>query len=142
MSGVLGTISVARATGSVVEGEALVSTHGFSPRYDLDRLTGFVTRKGHDLYGVSIADRICIFAAAKGGIAAGWAYHDLSTKGLAPRALVFGITNPVMVQGAIFADITLTEGWDSSPYELIETGDWIRVDPDRCVVEVVARQDA
>ena len=30
-------IHVSRAFGSMVEGEALVSEEGFSPRYDLDR---------------------------------------------------------------------------------------------------------
>ena len=126
-----------RATGSAVEGEALVSTHGFSPRYDLDRWTGIITRRGHDLEGVSIVDKICVFASAKGGIAAGWAYYDLKTKGLAPRALLFGEVNPVMVQGAIFAGITLTEGWSPCPSECMTTGDWVRVDPEHRVVEVL-----
>ena len=35
MSGAI--IRVTRAFGPVVEGEALVSEEGFSPRYDLDR---------------------------------------------------------------------------------------------------------
>ena len=130
-------ISVACAAGEQAEGEALVSTHGFSPRYDLDRLTGRITRRGHDLEGMTIANKICFFAAAKGGIAAGWAYYDLACKGLAPRALVFGATNPVMVQGAIFAGIPLTEGWEPSPYGLVSTGDWVRVDPARRIVEVL-----
>jgi len=135
----LNSIAVERATGEVVEGAALVSTQGFSPRYDLDRSTGLISRRDHDLKGATIADRICIFAAAKGGIAAGWAYYDLKCKGLAPRALVFGVTNPVMVQGAIFAGITLTEGWTPPPYEWIRTGDWVRVDPEKRVVELLRR---
>ena len=132
-------IAVARATGSTVEGEALVTTHGFSPRYDLDRWTGIITRRGHDLEGASIAGKICVFASAKGGIAAGWAYYDLKMKGLAPHAFVFGEVNPVMVQGAVFAGITLTEGWSPSPYDCMRTGDWVRVDPERLVVEVLGR---
>lgn len=139
MSAVLGVITVDRGLGDVVEGELLLSHDGFSPRYDLDRLTGVITRNGHDLEGASIADRICVFTEAKGGIAAGWAYNDLKHKRLAPRALVFGVTNPVMVQGAIFAGIPLTEGWSPSPFELMKTGDWVRVDPGRCVVELLQR---
>lgn len=133
-------IAVARATGHVVEGEALVSRHGFSPRYDLDRRSGIITRRGHDLEGVSIADKICVFASAKGGVAAGWAYYDLKTKGFAPRAFVFGEVNPVMVQGAVFAGITLTEGWSLSPYEWMATGDWVRVDPEQRVLELLDRR--
>ncbi len=122
-------IEVERAAGEIVEGVALFSTEGFSPRYDLDRWTGEISRPGHAVEGENIKDKILFFPTAKGGIAAGWAFHDLKTKGIAPKALVFGVTNPVMVQGAVFADITITEGWSRDPFEVIRTGDTVRVDP-------------
>jgi predicted aconitase with swiveling domain len=131
----LRSLVVSRATGPIVEGKALVSTHGFSPRYDLDRWSGVITRAGHDLEGISISGNVCFFASAKGGIAAGWAFHDLKSKGIAPLALVFGEVNPVMVQGAIFAGITLADGFTSGDTALL-TGTWVRVDPRRRVVEV------
>jgi predicted aconitase with swiveling domain len=106
---------VKRAFGPVVEGEALVSTEGFSPRYDLDRWSGLISRPGHALEGHNIKDKILITPSAKGGIAAGWAFYDIKHKGIAPKAFVFGVTNPVMVQGAVFAGITITEGWSRSP---------------------------
>ena len=109
------TIEVERAAGKVVEGEALVSTEGFSPRYDLDRWTGEISRPGHAIGGENIKDKILFFPSAKGGIAAGWAFHDLKTKGIAPKALVFGVSNPVMVQGAVFAGITITEAARETP---------------------------
>ena len=122
-------LRVERAFGPVVEGEAVVSEEGFSPRYDLDRWSGIITKPGHKLEGISIKDRICFFPTAKGGIAAGWAFNDIKGKGIAPKAFIFGIANPVMVQGAIFAGITITEGWDRHPRDVIRTGDWVRVDP-------------
>jgi predicted aconitase with swiveling domain len=130
-------LSVERAFGPVVEGEALVFAEGFSPRYDLDRWSGVVSRPGHALEGRSIADRILFLPSAKGGIAAGWAFHDLEWKRIAPKAFVFGVTNPVMVQGAIFAGITITAGWEPDPRGLIETGARVRVDPARLSVEVL-----
>ena len=133
------TIEVARAFGPVVEGEALVSEEGFSPRYDLDRWTGVITKPGHKLEGSSIVDKVCFFPSAKGGIAAGWAFYDLKWKKIAPKAFVFGVTNPVMVQGAVFADIAITEGWSQPPTALIRTGDWVRVDPGRKVIELLRR---
>ena len=132
-------MKVMRASGPVVEGEALVSEEGFSPRYDLDRWSGLITKPGHKLEGTSIVDKICFFATAKGGIAAGWAFYDLKSKRLAPRAFVFGITNPVMVQGAVFAGIPITEGWDPHPREVVKTGDWVRVDPGKKLIEVLRR---
>ncbi|MFZ5509532.1 MAG: aconitase X swivel domain-containing protein [Pseudomonadota bacterium] len=134
-------IQVDRAFGPVVEGEALVSEEGFSPRYDLDRWSGIITKPGHRLEGASIRDKICFFPTAKGGIAAGWAYHDIKCKGIAPKALVFGVTNPVMVQGAVFAGITITEGWAPHPSDVVRTGDWVRVDPRRRIIEVLARRE-
>jgi len=139
MSEPLAAICVERAFGPVVEGEAVVSTEGFSPRYDLDRWTGVITKPGHKLEGVSIKDRICFFPTAKGGIAAGWAFYDIRHKGIAPRAFVFGVTNPVMVQGAVFAAIAITEGWSPDPAGVVRTGDWVRVDPGRKVIEVLRR---
>ncbi len=134
------TISVDRAFGPVVEGEALVSTEGFSPRYDLDRWTGEISRPGHALEGENIKDRILFFPTAKGGIAAGWAFYDVKTKGIAPKAFIFGVTNPVMVQGAVFAGITITEGWSQNPIGLIRTGDLVRVDPSAKKIEVLDRR--
>lgn len=132
-------ITVERAFGPVVEGEALVSSEGFSPRYDLDRWTGEISRPGHDIEGANITDKVLFFPTAKGGIAAGWAFYDLASKGMAPKAIVFGKTNPVMVQGAIFAGITITEGWSQDPATTIKTGDTVRVDPANRKVELLAR---
>lgn len=139
MSDSIQTITVERAFGPVVEGEAVVSQEGFSPRYDLDRWSGEITKPGHKLEGTNIRDKICFFPTAKGGIAAGWAFYDIRHKGIAPKAFVFGVTNPVMVQGAVFAGITITEGWSRNPAEVVRTGDWVRVDPQRRTVEVLRR---
>jgi len=135
----LATLRVERAAGPVVEGEALVSEEGFSPRYDLDRWSGVITKPGHRLEGQSIVDRVCFFPTAKGGIAAGWAFFDLRGKNIAPKAFVFGVTNPVMVQGAVFAGIPITAGWELDPRQAVKTGDWVRVDPPRRVIEVLRR---
>jgi predicted aconitase with swiveling domain len=132
-------IRVSRAYGKAVEGEALVSGEGFSPRYDLDRWSGVITKPGHELEGVNIRDKIMFFPTAKGGVAAGWAFHDIRSKGFAPKALVFGVTNPVMVQGAVFAGMTITEGWSRDPRSCIRTGDRVRVDPASKSIVVLKR---
>lgn len=142
MSARRGVIRVRRAFGKTVEGEAVVSWEGFSPRYDLDRATGVITKIGHALEGVQLRDKILVTPTAKGGVAAGWAFFDIKSKGFAPLALVFGKTNPVMVQGAVFADLTITEGWTPSALEAIATGDIIRVNPGKKTIEVLKRRGA
>jgi hypothetical protein len=133
-------IKVKRAFGPVVEGEAIVSEEGFSPRYDLDRWTGVITKPGHKLEGVNIRDKILFFPTAKGGIAAGWAFYDIKAKGIAPKAFIFGVTNPVMVQGAVFAEMTITEGWSRDPRGCIRTGDIVRVDPRKKLITLLKRE--
>jgi predicted aconitase with swiveling domain len=135
----MSAIRVQRAFGPPVEGEALVSEEGFSPRYDLDRWSGLITKPGHRLEGQSIVGKVCFFPTAKGGIAAGWAFYDLQWKKIAPKAFIFGVTNPVMVQGAIFAGIPITEGWEPDARTLVHTGDWVRVDPARKLIEVLRK---
>jgi len=135
----LGKIRLARAFGPTVEGRALVSSEGFSPRYDLDRTSGIITKPGHALEGRTLKDAILITPSAKGGVAAGWAFLDMKAKGFAPKALVFGRTNPVMVQGAVFADITITEGWRPDALKSVRTGDLVRVDPKARTLEVLER---
>ena len=133
------TIRVERAAGDVVEGVALVSTEGFSPRYDLDRWSGEISRPGHAIEGKNIKNKILFFPTAKGGIAAGWAFYDLKYKGIAPKAIVFGVTNPVMVQGAVFAGITITEGWSQDPLGVVRTGDIVRVDPPNKRIQILSK---
>lgn len=123
------TITVTRAWGPTVEGEVLVMREGFSPRYDLDRVSGIISRIGHSAEGQSVKDRILVIPTSKGGVAGGWAFFDLLHKGIAPLALVFGKLNPVMVQGAVLAQMPITEGWDQDLTALLKNGDRIAIDP-------------
>jgi uncharacterized protein len=132
---------VNQAFGPVVEGQVLISQEGFSPRYDLDRWTGFITKPGHKLEGENIKDKICFFPTAKGGIAAGWAFYDIQHKGIAPKALIFGVTNPVMVQGAVLANIAITQGWSHHPSDVFQNGDLVRVDPSKRTIELIKKAD-
>ncbi|XUK90080.1 aconitase X swivel domain-containing protein [Bordetella pertussis] len=102
---------------------------GFSPRYDLDRWSGVISRIGHSAEGESIKDRILVIPTAKGGVAGGWAFYDLLHKGIAPKALVFGKLNPVMVQGAVLAGMPIMEGFDARLLQAIASGAALRLDP-------------
>ena len=60
--------------GADVEAEIVLSRDSFSIRYDMDRETGVISRKGHALEGRSLAGKIVYFPAVQGGVAAGWAF--------------------------------------------------------------------
>ena len=61
-------------------------------------------------------------------------------KKIAPRAFALGVTSPVMRQGAVFEGTPITAGWEPDLQDGVQTGDWVRVDPSRSVIEWVRRQ--
>jgi predicted aconitase with swiveling domain len=132
-------LHVLRAWGPTIEAPALVMREGFSPRYDLDRLTGVISRIGHSVQGESIKGRILVIPTTKGGVAGGWAFFDLLHKGIAPAGLVFGKLNPVMVQGAVLAGLPVTEGWSFNALDYLSNGDLLRVDPVNRAITVLRK---
>jgi predicted aconitase with swiveling domain len=125
--------------GPVVEGEALVTGDAFSPRYDLDRATGEISRRGHRAEGQNVRDKVLVVTTSKGGVAAGWAFYDLKRRGLAPRALICRSTNSVFVQGCVLANIPILHRLEPDPLEALCTGDRVRVEPQRGRVLVLER---
>ncbi len=122
-------VNLLRAWGPVVQAPLLVMREGFSPRYDLDRWTGVISRIRHSAEGESIRGRILVIPTTKGGVAGGWAFHDLVHKGIAPAGLVFGKLNPVMVQGAVLAGIPVAEGLTAQDLQALASGEVVRLDP-------------
>jgi uncharacterized protein len=117
------------AMGDRVEGIALVASDGFSARYDLDRLRGVFSRPQHRLAGQSYVGRILVLETAKGGVASAWMLRDMRERGLVPLALVFNSVNPIIAQGAAFADLPMLAGFDVDITSVIGTGDRVAVDP-------------
>lgn len=134
------TLKCHAGIGSRVAGEALVARDDFSARYDLDRINGVFSRPEHALAGRSYVDRILVLNTAKGGVASAWMLHEMASRGLAPKALLFNAANTVLAQGAAFAGMTLCDRFQSGDVTaLIETGDWLVVEPDAGMVTVTNR---
>jgi predicted aconitase with swiveling domain len=116
--------------GPEVSGEALVTDDNFSARYDLDRIQGIFSRPQHKLAGMSYVDKIMVFNTAKGGVASAWMLHEMKSRGVAPKAILFNSVNPILAQGAALADMALCDRFeDGDVTQLIETGDRVTVDP-------------
>ena len=47
----------------------------------------------------SYVDRILVFNDAKGGVATAWMLHEMASRGVVPRALIFNRGNPILAQG-------------------------------------------
>ncbi|MDX5446545.1 MAG: DUF126 domain-containing protein [Zoogloeaceae bacterium] len=125
--------------GKKVRGTALVAADNFSARYDLDRLQGVFSRPAHKLAGQSYVDRILVLNTAKGGVASAWMLHEMSSRNMAPTAILFNDANTILAQGAALAGMTLCHRFvDGDVTELIRTGDELIVDPEKGTVEIVS----
>jgi uncharacterized protein len=128
-----------RGVGPAVTGTALVAADNFSARYDLDRSRGIFSRPTHKLAGESYAGRILVLDGAKGGVATAWMLHDMASRGLVPRALIFNRVNPILAQGAAFGGVALVDRFAGDVTALFRTGDVLRVNPAQGVVEILNR---
>ena len=117
--------------GPAVEGEALVAKDDYSARYDLDRIKGVFSRPDHALAGESYHDKILVLNTAKGGVASAWMLHDMKTRGIVPKAILFNLANTILAQGAALAGLTMCDRFeDGDVTDLIRTGDQIQVNPE------------
>jgi len=66
---------------------------------------------------------------AKGGVATAWMLHEMTARGVMPAALVLNGVNPIMVQGAAFADFTMLSGFDVDITAAVPDGALVEVDP-------------
>jgi predicted aconitase with swiveling domain len=90
----------------------------------------------HALRGVSFAGKVLVFPGAKGS--SGWsnAFHLTRTFGVAPAAMLFNEMTTKIALGAVVTRAPALTDFDGDPLALIETGDWVRVDADRGLVEI------
>jgi predicted aconitase with swiveling domain len=123
--------------GPEVNGEALVTDDNFSARYDLDRIAGIFSRPQHKLAGQSYVDKVMVFNTAKGGVASAWMLHEMKSRGVAPKAILFNNVNPILAQGAALADMAMCDRFaDGDITRLIKTGDQVVVQPELGLVTV------
>jgi len=123
--------------GSTVVGEALVARDNFSARYDLDLKTGVFSRPSHKLFGESYVGKILILNVAKGGVATAWMLREMVQSGRAPKALILNFANPIMAQGAAFAELPLIDRFDVDITGVIRTGELVCCEPGTGTLRVV-----
>jgi uncharacterized protein len=130
-----------KGIGPAVVGIALVAPDNFSARYDLDRGRGVFSRPGHKLAGESYVARILVLDNAKGGVATAWMLHEMMARTIMPRGLIFNRVNPILAQGAAFANVSLVDRFDGDVTRLFRTDDELRVDLAAGIVEILNRDE-
>ena len=131
------TLTCHAGIGPRVEGIALVADDNFSARYDLDRIKGVFSRPQHKLFGKSYKDVILVLNTAKGGVATAWMLYEMTSRLVAPKAILLNQANTILVQGAALANMAMVDRFDEGDVtKLIETGDHLVVDPQAGQVDV------
>jgi predicted aconitase with swiveling domain len=133
------TLKGRKVVGGVVEGEALVTTDAWAAFMAIDADTGVVTEARHQLRGQSVKGKVLVFPRSKGS--SGWSMgaQALRFGGTAPLALVVSEIHAQSACGAIVMRVPTVTGFDQDPTAAIQTGDWVKVDGDRGIVEVTRR---
>jgi predicted aconitase with swiveling domain len=115
--------------GATVSGLALVANDDFSARYDMDRINGVFSRPAHALHGEHYVGTILILNNAKGGVASSWMLREMTSRDMAPTALVLNASNPIIAQGAAFADLPFVDRFGLDITQEIKSGDRVTVNP-------------
>lgn len=122
----------------VVEGQckakALASMKPISFLGGVDPSTGRIIEKGHDLYGENMKGKILCFPHGHGSTVGSYVLYSLSKRCLAPKAIVNQTADPVVVVGAIIANIPMIDKVDISQ---IKTGDLIEVNGREGIVRIL-----
>jgi predicted aconitase with swiveling domain len=135
------TLRGRKVVGGAIEGEALVTREHISGWGGIDPRTGSVIEVRHELRGQSFAGKVLVFPGAKGS--SGWSamFHATRMYGKAPAAMLFNEMTTKMALGAVVTHAPAMTDFDRDPLELIATGDWVKVDADRGIVEITKRAD-
>jgi predicted aconitase with swiveling domain len=129
-----------KIVGGYAEGEALVTRQSISGWGGVDPSTGTIIESRHELRGQSFKDKVLIFPGAKGS--SGWSaiFHTARLAGASPKAMIFKVVTTKVVLGAIVSHVPAITDLDADPLEVIDTGDWVKVNADAGIVEVIKKR--
>lgn len=106
-------------------GIALVSKKPISFLAGVDPKTGAVTERDHDLRGSYVKGKVLCFPYGHGSTVGSYVLYSLARNGVGPKAIVNAVADPVVVVGALIAEIPMV---DQVEIEQIVTGDLVKVD--------------
>lgn len=121
------------------EGEAIVTKVAFSFLGELDPTTGKVPSPSHELFDQTIAGKIFVFPTGKGSSAASivsWIAMQMRNN---PKAMICIEAEPIVAAAAITANIPMVDKLVENPLDVIKTGDFLKVDATKGIVEIVGK---
>jgi hypothetical protein len=130
------TLKCHKIVGGYGEGEALVS-HEAICFYLTDPRTGIVREKDHELFGKKLANKVLVFPSGKASsVVQIDGLFKLASRNLAPSAMIVRDIETVLIVSAVIARVPLVDRLEKNPFEIIHTGDLVKVDAERGTVTV------
>ena len=129
-----------KVVGGTSEGEALVTRQTISTWGGVDAVKGIITERNHELRDKSFKDKVLVFPSAKGS--SGWSTvaQVIRLTGQSPKAMIVREVNSLIAIGAVVMRVPTVTDLDQDPTEVIATGDWVRIDADKGMVEVIKNE--
>ena len=115
-------------------GEALVTSQGLSFYGGVDPETGVVVEKDHELEGQSITGKVLVFPSGKGSTVGSYVIYQLAKTGKGPVAIINQQTETIVAVGCIIGEIPAV---DRIPIDEIKTGQQLRIDATKGLVEII-----
>ena len=116
------------------KGLALVSMEPISFLGGVNPNSGLIIERNHDLKGKNVKGRILCFPHGHGSTVGSYVLYSLAKKGLGPKSIINQTADPVVVVGAIIANIPMIDQID---IQQIETGDNVEVDCSKGLIKIL-----
>ncbi|MDO9209858.1 MAG: DUF126 domain-containing protein [Deltaproteobacteria bacterium] len=128
-----------KVIGGKAEGEAVVTRQPVSFLGGVNPDKGIVVEKGHELEGQSLTGKIFVFPHGKGSTAGPYIIYAMAKRRTAPAAMINVEAEPIIAVGAAMGNIPLVDRLDQNPLEVIATGDYVKIDGDQGIAEVIKK---
>ncbi len=131
----------------IAEGEALVSRESLVWSHGVDPASGKIDDMRVSACGESVKDKILIYPLGKGSTSGATWMLETVRCGNGPMAIINKETELIIVAGALLSEklyskvIPVVDRLSDDPTKLIETGDWVRVDGEKGLVEIIKKDD-
>jgi len=123
----------------LAEGEALVTKGALGGMGVFDLKRGVVIELGNELLNKEVTGKILVFKTGRGSSSWSVWYQVLRFTGKSPKAFIVKECNPQTALGSVVLRIPSVTDLDQDPTEVISTGDWVKVDADKGLVEITKK---
>ena len=134
-----------KVVGGVVEGEALVSEVPLVWSHGVDPATGKIDDVRVPLNGTKVTDKVLVYPYGKGSTSSSTWMLETFRYNNGPKAILNMETEGMIAIGSILAKklygsvAPIVDRFDQNIMDVVKTGDWVKVDGDNGIVEIIKK---